>query len=55
MGKLIVNIKYQDKNRLICMYTDCMHMIENEEDKVLADNREKKLIFQSIELDNYAT
>lgn len=53
-GKLIVNIEYQDKNKLICMYTDCIHMIEEGQDKVLCDNREKKLIFQSIELDNYA-
>ena len=47
------NYEIQDKHKLICMYTDCIHMIENGEDKVLCDNREKKIIFQSIELDNY--
>ena len=31
-GKLIANIKYQDKNKLICMYADRINMIENEQD-----------------------
>ena len=48
--KLITNIKYQDKNKLICMYTDSIHIIENGEDITLVDNKDKKAIFQSIEL-----
>lgn len=52
--KLITNIKYQDKNKLICMYTDSIHIIENGEHSVLMDNKDKKTIFQSIELTNHA-
>ncbi|MCI8470253.1 MAG: hypothetical protein HFJ35_01965 [Clostridia bacterium] len=51
--KLITNIKYQDKNKLICMYTDSIHVIENNEDNLLIDNKNKKMIFQSIELTNH--
>ncbi len=50
--KLITNIRYQDKNKLICMYTDSIHMIENKQDTVLIDNKNKKMIFQSVELNN---
>lgn len=52
--KLITNIKYQDKNKLICMYTDGIHILENGEHSVLMDNQDKKTIFQSIELTNHA-
>lgn len=51
--KLITNIQYQDKGKLVCMYTDNIHMIENNEDTVLIDNKNKKRIFQSIELTNH--
>ena len=52
--KLITNIKYQDKDKLICMYTDSIHIIENGEDTILTNSENKKMIFQSIELTNYA-
>ena len=52
--KLITNIKYQDKNKLVCMYTDSIHIIEQGEDTILMNNTNKKLIFQSIELANHA-
>lgn len=54
-GKLIVNIKYQDKDKLVCMYTDSIHVIENGEDAVLWDNSDKKVIFEAIELNNHIT
>lgn len=53
-GKLIANIKYQDKNRLLCMYADRINIIENEQDNILTSNDNKKVIFQSIELNNHA-
>ena len=53
-GKLITNIKYQDKNKLVCMYTDSITEIDNEEEISLVDNKDKKVIFQSINLNNYA-
>ena len=34
------------------MYTDSIHMIENKQDTVLIDNKNKKMIFQSVELNN---
>ena len=50
--KLITNIKYQDKDKLICMYTDSIYMIENKENNSLMHNENKKVIFESIELAN---
>ena len=53
-NKLITNIKYQNKNKLVCMYTDSIHQIENGEDITLIDNQNKKVIFQSVNLVNTA-
>ncbi len=52
--KLITSIKYQDKNKLICMYTDSIHIIENGQDTILMSNEKRKMIFQSIQLTNHA-
>ena len=49
-GKLITDIKYQDKNKLVCMYTDSISVIENGEESTLIDNKNKKTIFQSIKI-----
>ena len=49
-NKLITNIKYQEKNKLVCMYTDSISVIENGQEATLVDNTNKKTIFQSIEL-----
>ncbi len=53
-NKLITNVKYQDKNKLVCMYTDSISIIENNTETTLIDNKDKKVIFQSIELTNNA-
>ena len=53
-NKPITNIKYQNKNKLVCMYTDSIHQIENGEDITLIDNQNKKVIFQSVNLVNRA-
>lgn len=47
---LITNIKYQNKNKLVCMYTDSIHVIENGKDETILDKKNKKLIFQSVDL-----
>ena len=52
--KLLTNIKYQDKNKLVCMYTDELRVIEDGNDNKLIDDSNKTLIAQSIELNNYA-
>lgn len=51
-NKLITNIQYQDKNKLICMYTDKITIIENDQETDLVNNENKKVIFQSVELTN---
>ena len=51
-GKLITNIKYQDRGRLVCMYTDSITEIENEQENTLVDSSDKKITFQSVELEN---
>lgn len=51
-GKLIINIKYQDNNKLLCMYEDSIHTIKNKENKeimVLSENG-SKCEFADIEL-----
>ena len=54
-NSLILRIKYQDKNRLVCMYDDSIHMIESDVDVKLIELKEenKKVTFGDIELTNY--
>ena len=52
VGKLITNIRYQEKGKLICMYTDSITEIENEKENILLESNDKKIIFQAIELEN---
>jgi len=53
-GQIIRSIKYQDKNRLVCMYNNHIHMIENNTDTILTELSDKKIIFSDIKLDaNY--
>lgn len=53
-NKLITSIKYQEKNKLVCMYTDSIHEIANEKDETLIESKDKKVIFQSISLNGNA-
>lgn len=54
-GKLLTDLKYQDKDILICMYTDSITKYENGQETTLIDNKDKKVIFQSIELNGNAS
>lgn len=50
---LIINIKYQEKNKLICMYTDKIISIkEDGTQEILQEYGDKKISFVSIELLN---
>lgn len=50
---LITNIKYQDKNKLLCMYTDKITLIKEDETvENLQEFKDKKVSFASIELAN---
>ena len=51
-NKLITNIKYQDKNRLVCMYTDSIHELVDGKDETLIENENRKVTFQSVNLQN---
>ena len=53
-NRLITSIKYQDKNRLVCMYTDCISEIVDGKENILIENQNKKVIFQSVNLNNNA-
>lgn len=53
---LIVNMKYQDKNRLVCIYNSGVHVINNNKDEILMllNEKDKKIAFSDIELNSHA-
>lgn len=55
-NELIVNMKYQDKNRLVCIYNNGVHVINNNKDELLMslNEKDKKIAFSDIELNNCA-
>ncbi len=52
----ILNLKYQDSNKLVCMYDDSVHLIQNGTDEELFSLNEdgQKVVFADVELSNYA-
>lgn len=50
--KLIMNIEYQEQNKLICMYNDSIEILENKSNNTLLKLENSKLTFTTIELDN---
>lgn len=52
----ILNLKYQDSNKLICMYDNSIHIIQNGTDEELFSLKEdgQKIVFADVELNNYA-
>ena len=52
VGKLIMSIKYQEKNNLICMYNDSIDIFSENGNKEFAKYEEKKLAFATINLNN---
>lgn len=49
-NKLLLNIKYQEKNKLLCLYDNSIDIIQNEENKELLNFAERKVSFSTIEL-----
>ncbi len=51
-----LSIKYQDSNRLVCMYDDSIHIIQNGTDEELLKLKEdgQKVVFGDIKLNNFA-
>ena len=51
----IINLKYQDGNKLTCMYDDAIYLIQNETaEQIWNFEEEQKVTFASIELNNFA-
>lgn len=52
LSDLIIKIKYQNNNTLVCMYDNSIHIISNDKDEELVNYNDKKIIASSIELNN---
>jgi len=52
VDKLITNIEYQNKERLVCMYNDSINIMEDNNDKQLTSLENHKITFSSVELKN---
>lgn len=50
---LITDIKYQDRDKLICMYDDSIHVLAEEKDEKILDFSETKAVVSSINLNDY--
>ena len=47
-GDLIINIKYQNKNNLICMYDEHIDILNNDQNNEIVNLKEKELLFADI-------
>lgn len=52
-GKLIVNVEYQDKNKVVCMYDSCIDVIEDENVRNILNTEDSKISFMSVNFSNY--
>ena len=53
LGELITVIKYQEKDKLACMYTDKIKVIKNDGiEETVSETSDKKMTFSSVELSN---
>lgn len=52
VGKLITNVEYQSKERLLCIYNNSVNIIEENADKELLQIGENNITFASINLEN---
>lgn len=50
--RLLMNIEYQEQNRLICLYNDGIEMLQDKTNTQLIKFGEQKLSFMTIELSN---
>ena len=52
--EIITELKYQDGDKLVCMYNDSIHIVENNSDKKIIDVSDTKNTFADINLKNNA-
>ena len=50
--KLIMNIEYQEKNKLVCMYNDSIEILQDKTSNQIQKLEEQKLSFMTIELND---
>lgn len=50
--KMIMNVEYQEKNKLICMYNDNIESLEGEKSTEILNYENKKIAFCTIEINN---
>ena len=50
--KLIMNIEYQEQNKLICMYNDSIEILQDKKSNQLVKLENQKIAFMTIELNN---
>lgn len=51
-GKLIINVEYQEKQKLICMYNDSIEVLQEQKSSELFGFENRKTTFMTIELNN---
>ena len=51
-GKLIMNIEYQEQNKLLCLYNDSIDVLQDKTNNSIIDLEKVKLAFMTIELNN---
>lgn len=52
-NQLITDIKYQDRDRLICMYDDSVHKLADEQDEKILDFSESEAVTVAVNLNDY--
>ena len=50
--KLIINIEYQDKGNLICLYNDSIEMLKDNKSTEIVNLRDKRTSFMTVDLKN---
>lgn len=55
LNSLITNIKYQNKNKLVCIYDDSIHLISDNQDEIISslEENDKKINHADIRLNGY--
>ena len=51
-NKLIINTKYQEKNKLLCMYDDSIDILQEENNKQILNYSNRKVSFATVEMNS---
>lgn len=53
-GRLLTNVKYQSKGKIVCMYDNSIDVIQNEQNREVFNTNNKNIAFMSVNLNNKA-